>query len=285
MTSTDPTPAVGSALARLKRHAAAWNVDVDAVVHAPVSLVAYGMRDGTPVVLKVIKEPGDEWWSGEVTSAFRGRGMARVFEYAGGALLLERLRPGQPLTRVATSDSDEEATTILAGLVSIMSPTPPPAHVPRVEQWVESFDRYGTSGDRRIDSALVAEARDLFVDLAASQRDVRLLHGDLQHTNVLFDAERGWVAIDPKGVVGEPEYELGAMLRNPSERPGLFTDPATIARRVDQLASELGFERQRVVGWAYAQAVLSAIWEFEDGGVIASDHPSIALARTLRSMR
>ena len=42
-----------------------------------------------------------------------------------------------------------------------------------------------------------------------------LLHGDLQHYNVLLDKDRGWVAIDPKGVVGELEYEVGALLRNP----------------------------------------------------------------------
>ena len=284
MPNPDSTPVVGSALARLKQHASAWKVDIDAVVHAPVSLVAYGMRDGTPVVLKVIKDPGDEWWSGEVANAFAGRGMARVYEYAGGALLLERLRPGQPLTRLATTESDDEATSILARLVSTMSPESPPRHVPRVEQWVEGFDRYAQSGDRGIPSGMVADARDVFVDLAASQRGIRLLHGDLQHTNVLYDEERGWMAIDPKGVVGEPEYELGAMLRNPADRPGLFTDQATIARRVDRLTSELRLDRQRIVGWGFAQAVLSAIWDFEDGGAIGSDHPAIALARELRAM-
>jgi streptomycin 6-kinase len=44
---------------------------------------------------------------------------------------------------------------------------------------------------------------------------VRLLHGDLQHYNVLLDRKRGWLAIDPKGVVAEGEFELGAALRNP----------------------------------------------------------------------
>lgn len=277
-------PAVGSALARLNQYAVTWKVDVGAVVHAPLSLVAYGARDGVPVVLKVIKEPGDEWWSGEVASAFEARGMARVYEYAGGALLLERLRPGQPLTRIVAVDADDEATNILARLVGAMSPAEPPRHVPRVEQWAEGFDRYAESGDRRLDSALVAEARDTFVDLAESQRNVRLLHGDLQHSNVLFDETRGWVAIDPKGVVGEVEYEIGAILRNPTELPELFTDRGTIERRIDRFASELGLDRRRIVAWAFAQAVLSAVWDIEDGGASGPEPPVILLARVLRAM-
>jgi len=74
------------------------------------------------------------------------------------------------------------------------------------------------------------------------------------------------------------------MLRNPSERPDLFTDPVTIERRVDQLASELSLDRRRIVGWAFAQAVLSAIWEIEDGGSSGPTHPSLVLARALRGM-
>ena len=285
MQKLEPTPAVGSALARLKSYAATWKVAIDAVVHAPVSLIAYGTRGATPVVLKVIKDPGDEWWSGEVASAFEGRGMVRVYEQAGGAMLLERLRPGEPLTRTVIAGHDDEATNILARLVATMSPSSPPRHAPSVEQWGDGFDRYALSGDRTIDSALVAEARDAFVDLAESQGQTRLLHGDLHHANVLFDENRGWVAIDPKGVVGEVEYELGAMLRNPAERPELFTDRPTIARRVDLLASDLRLDRRRIVDWAFAQAVLSAIWEIEDGGAIGPDHPVLALARELGAMR
>ena len=254
-------------------------------MHAPVSVIAYGTRGTTPVVLKVIKQPGDEWWSGEVAAAFDGRGMAHVYEHAGGAMLLERLRPGEPLSRMVMAARDDEATRILSRVVAAMSPGPPPPHAPTAEQWGEGFDRYALSGDRSIGSALVAEARDTFVELAESQRETRLLHGDLHHANVLFDEDRGWIAIDPKGVIGEVEYEFGAMLRNPAERPDLFTDRVTIARRVDALVAAHQLDRQRIFGWAFAQAVLSAIWEIEDGGVIGPKHPVLALAGQLRAMR
>ena len=72
-----------------------------------------------------------------------------------------------------------------------------------------------------------------------------LLHGDLQHYNVLFDNQRGWTAIDPKGVVGELEYELGALLRNPIELPDVFTNPERIKHRLEILTTALQLDYSR----------------------------------------
>ena len=72
------------------------------------------------------------------------------------------------------------------------------------------------------------------------------------------------LAIDPKGLVGEPEYEVRVFLRN-----CLLSKPQperVLVRRVDQFTDELGFERERILGWGLAQAVLSAWWSIEDGG-------------------
>jgi streptomycin 6-kinase len=95
-----------------------------------------------------------------------------------------------------------------------------------------------------------------------------LLHGDFHHDNILAATREPWLVIDPKGVIGDPGYDLGAFLYNPW--PGLQEMPnpgRVIARRVDQLAEGLGMERARVRGWGIAQAVLSACWSAEgDGG-------------------
>lgn len=90
------------------------------------------------------------------------------------------------------------------------------------------------------------------------------------------------MTIDPKGVVGELEFELGAALRNPWDRPSLFTDPGVIRRRVRVLSDTLHLDECRVRGWAFAQAVLSAVWTIEDEGRLDDDSPRLALAETLR---
>ena len=279
----DVTP-LASARDRLHQHAREWRVDVDESFETASSLIAFGRRGAESVVLKVIKRPGDEWDAGRITRAFDGHGMVRVHEYMGGAMLLERLTPGHSLVDLATSGRDEEATAILARVVREMSPPSMMTACPTVEDWGKAFARYAATGDRRIPGALVSHAQRMYAILCASQTNTRLLHGDLQHSNVLFDERRGWVAIDPKGVIGELEYEVGAALRNPREAPALFTAPATIERRLHQLTAERHLDRARALGWAFAQAVLSVIWEIEDGSSVDASSPSLILAEAILPM-
>ena len=267
-------------VARLEQLARAWGIAVSETRDAGTSLIGYGFRFGIPVVLKISKAEDDEWRSGEILAAFGGAGVARAYEHAPGAVVLERIRPGADLTTI----SDEEATAVLADVMRRMSPSPPPPGVPTVRDWGMGFDRYLASSDDRIDRSLVSTARDVYNELCASQSATRLLHGDLHHYNILHDRQRGWLAIDPKGVIGEPEYELGAFLRNPHARPDLVGDPAAVARRVRQLSSALGFDERRVLRWAFSQAVLSAIWTLEDGEPLEPDNPALLLAHAAGSL-
>lgn len=248
---------------RLEDLIRAWRIEVERV-HEAGSIVVFGRRDDRDVVLKVMPRPGDEWRVGEALAAFEGRGVVRVIEYVAGAALMERVIPGIALDgRVAAGD-DDAATGILAEVIARMSPRTPPSGTPTVAEWGRGFDRFLAAGGAGIGKSLAEEARGTYTRLCATQSKTRLLHGDLHHGNVLLDAGRGWLAIDPKGVVGELEYEVGAALRNPCERPEIFTAPATIERRVDWLVRELALDRDRVLGWAFAQAVLAAIWAVED---------------------
>ncbi|MDP9336855.1 MAG: aminoglycoside phosphotransferase family protein, partial [Actinomycetota bacterium] len=230
---------------RLNELAREWRVTIDHSFETAGSFIAYGRRDAQPVVLKMVKCPGDEWGSGEALTAFDGRGVVRVYEHVGGALLLERLDPGEGLAELALRGCDEEATTILADVIGSMPQCRPVTACPTVQDWAEGFKLYLASGDDQVPMNLVSEAGRLYTDLCESQRNPRLLHGDLQHYNVLFDRHRGWLAIDPKGVVGEIEYEVGAALRNPCERPEVFADPEIIKRRLGQFASRLNLDPER----------------------------------------
>jgi streptomycin 6-kinase len=268
---------------RLEQLAHLWRVTVDRSFDTPSSLIAYGRRGVEPVVLKVVKRPGDEWRAGEVTRAFDGHGMVRALEVIDGAALLERLDPGTPLVHIVRRDDDDAATAVLCNVIEAMSPGRT-APCPTVRDWARGFDRYATSTDTQVPGDLVATGHRVFLDLCESQRNTRLLHGDLQHYNVLYDRSRGWVAIDPKGVLGELEYEIGAVLRNPTECSDLLAAPATIERRVALFARRLSLDDGRLLRWAFAQAVLSAIWSVEDDAVVDPVGPALTLAMTIRCM-
>lgn len=261
-----------------------WRVVVERITETEGSILAFGWRDDLPVVLKVVRNRGDEWRSGEILEAFEGKGVVRVSEYVEGAMLLERLRPGKSLVSFALNGGDDQATQILAEVIGKMSPRTPANSVPTVHEWAKGFERYAASGDAQIPKRLLLEAHRVYSQLCGSQSRPRLLHGDLHHYNVLFDGERNWLAIDPKGVVGELEYEVGAALRNPHERPELFAEPSAIERRVERFARELSLDTTRTLAWGFAQAVLSAVWAVEDGFAVGRDNPWIALANTIRPM-
>jgi len=90
--------------------------------------------------------------------------------------------------------------------------------------------------------------------------------------------------IDPKGVIGEREYELGASLRNPAERLEDYTSRGTIERRLACFGARLPIAMDRALAWGYAQAVPSAIWMIEDGGSVAPGDATIRLAHTMEAM-
>ena len=272
---------VASPLGRFRELARRWGVTTSEPFETDGSLVAFGHRGADAVVLKVVKNPGDEWKSGDVLRAFGGRGVVRALEQVEGAVLLQRLRPGISLSTVTLAGRDDEATSVLADVIAAMAPSAPPEWCPTVGDWGRGFRWYAESGDTQVPRSLVARAADIHAELCASQRSPRLLHGDFQHYNVLADDDRGWVAIDPKGVVGERECELAAALRNPADNPETFAKPDIVARRVTLLCDRLRLDADRTLRWAYALGVLSAIWHVEDGYAVDESNVPLKLVRAV----
>ena len=90
------------------------------------------------------------------------------------------------------------------------------------------------------------------------------------------------MAIDPKGIVGEPAYEVGVLFRNPIPEIEFHPEVTAVqARRLDILAEELQIARRRLQEWAIAQIVLSAWWTYEDEGYF--DPQWMAMTEALRA--
>jgi len=238
--------------------------------------VAPAMRaDGSEVVLKAGVPNREIVAQAAALACYDGRGAVRLIEadIELGVLILERVRPGAMLSAL---DDDEAATAIAASVMrQLWVPPPPDGPFKRVRDWAADLGtlrlQFG-GGTGPLPRGLYERAERLFAELEASAPPPVVLHGDLHHFNILDGGgldggERGWLAIDPKGVIGDPCFDVGALLHNP--RPQLLArpDPGRIlARRVDQLAEALGFDRARVRDWGVASAVLSACWSAEDGG-------------------
>jgi streptomycin 6-kinase len=200
-------------------------------------------RDGTGAVLK-LGPPEDREWQREL-DALEWFDSVRVLavDRERGAALMERLLPG---TRLLDADLDDEAATAAAAGVMAAIWRPAGGGFPSVREWGR---------------ALGGRPAAVFADLCDSMGEEVVLHGDLHHENILR-SEDGWVAIDPKGVIGEREYETGALIRNPIP---VLHETRTLERRADQLADALGLDGARIRDWAWAQAHLAAAWSAENG--------------------
>lgn len=243
--------------------------------------------DGTAVVVKVHAPTNEFTQEAEALRLCEGRGMARLLDYDRNdkALLLERLEPGAPLSELA--DDDEATSQAAAVMQQLWRPVPPVHPFPSVIDWGRGFlrlrQRY-EGGNGPFPAALLQEAEALFAELSASMAASVVLHGDLHHENILAARRVPWLAIDPKGVIGEPAYETGALLRN--RLPDLRDAPQVVrllARRVDLLAEALNLDRSRVRDWAVAQVVLSAWWIIEDSSDNWEDQ--IACAELLAAIK
>jgi streptomycin 6-kinase len=208
----------------------------------------------------------------EALRLFDGRGAGRLLDADAewGALLLERLEPGTQL--VALCEEDDEAATRAAADVMkrLWRPVPAAHSFPTAADWGRGLrrlrERFG-GGTGPFPRRLFEEAESLFEELLVSADGAVVTHGDLHHGNVLAATRDTWLAIDPKGLVAEPAYEVGALLRNPMPQLLRWPHPVRVTeRRIAQLSDELGFDRARVRGWGLAQAVLSEWWSIEDTG-------------------
>ncbi len=250
-----------------------WDLQIEGeVLRTPHAAILFVSRGDEKFVLKCTPRNSEEEKGFTALASYQGEGAARVLAIEDGCGLLERAVPGTPLSDLVRADRDDEATAIwcdvaerLAGR-SVLGGDPAKRNWPTVEDWGCGFRRYlSGSPHPALTRDLVNEADVLYRDLAASQRTRMLLHADLHHDNILFDEDRGWLAIDPKGLIGEFAYEAWAVLHNPLSEQSLYTDPAILDRRVGIICERVGFERRRVLDWCVAQSVLSALQHIEDG--------------------
>ena len=106
------------------------------------------------------------------------------------------------------------------------------------------------------------------LELAPSQRGLVVCHQDLHGGNVLAATREPWLAIDPKPLVGEREFDTASLLRD--RRGELLADPHPERRlraRLDQLSSELDLDRERIRGWGIVHALA---WGLDDDGYEAA---------------
>jgi streptomycin 6-kinase len=239
-------------------------------------------KDGSAAILKIVF-PDGEPEEINALAAFSGHRSVKLLEAdrERHAMLLERIHPGTRLLDVQAHD-DEEATKIGAELISDLSvPVPTYGSFTPLRKWKDEMTEI-RQGGTAIPAKLIEQAEEIFEELDASKKEIRLIHGDLHHENILLDEHRGWIAIDPQGVIADPAYGAARFLSNPRLFHLQRNTEAVMQKRIEILSQALGQSRQRIIQWAFFDAVLCACWHSESGNPNWSR--KIALAELLSSL-
>ncbi len=146
-----------------------------------------------------------------------------------GAILMERLIPGTPLWQSSLSEQEQQEVFLeMAASLPCLSP-----------EGLMPLEDY-------LDHSSLAKA---LLDTTAT---TCFLHGDLHHGNILM-GESGWQLIDPKGLVGDPAFEIAAFMRNPVETLGLEPNlKKLLAGRLNRLCNRRKVDPARALGWSIA---------------------------------
>lgn len=273
-----PDAFVRSTVEREGEHGAAWLAELPGrvdellgcwgcvpdgeVMHGGVAvIVPVRRRAEEPGVLKVsFPHPGNVHepdafaaWGGRGAVLLHGRDDERF------AMLLERAH-----TSTLAEEEDGDEVVMVAGRINRRLAIPAPPGLPRLREqadtWEEELrhdaDELTHTLSRYVVDAAVATVR----ELGRVQPDI-LIHGDLHARNILRAGREPWLAVDPKGYVGDPAYDSGTLLK--TRAVGLLDSDdlhKAVRRILDVFAEAAELDRERVQRWAQLHAVQTAYW-------------------------
>jgi streptomycin 6-kinase len=239
-----------------------WNLTPDGKpITTPTSRLLPVIYQNAPAMLKIALVT-EEKGGGELMAWWEGDGAARVFAQSEDAVLLERAAGSKSLAKMARNGGDDDACRILCAVVAkLHAPRdhPAPAAV-RLTVWFQEL-----APAAKTHGGILTLCAETAQSLLSTPQDKVILHGDIHHGNVLDFGERGWLAIDPKGLWGERGFDYANLFCNPNAATA--TAPGRVARRADVVAAAASLDRRRLLMWVLAGAGLSAVWMISDGKV------------------
>lgn len=227
---------------------------------------AYSAYHNTLVVLKIGIPSPEFLKEAKALEYYGGNGCARLlkFDQPKSAMLLELIQPGTTV-RSWFPAHDDKAVEIACQVMKKLHSRAiiDPSDFQTIDQWFSLFKTLEIPEDLQ---KHVAKARLLADELKQATQAHYLLHGDLHHDNILLDSKGNGIAIDPKGVVGEQAYEVGAFMCNPAELSQQSNLDEIMASRLDQFSKLLSIDRNRLAKACYVRMILSACWTVQDKG-------------------
>lgn len=263
---------------------AEWNIgSFEPLADTHSSLVWKVERNDYPddvFVIKQLKPAGMEELRGAHYLSWRdGHGAAKLYDLKDTSMLLE-YAGSYHLDQHLKNGKDGECLTVFGEVLAALH-QPSPAAVPTDLQPLDKHfaGLFAVTNE----SPVYAEAASLAQRLLSSPHSVIPLHGDIHHENVIF-GPRGWLVIDPHGLIGDAAFDAANIFYNPLDRDDLCLDLQRAKHMAEHFAPILKRDPAYVLDYAFAYGCLSAAWHREDGND-ADEARELKIASALRSLR
>jgi streptomycin 6-kinase len=181
------------------------------------------------------------------------------------AMLIEKLSPGKNLKQIFRADKEKAIEAAIEVMLKIRRPADENFDFRHLRDWFGNFKK-AVKTDFPLKS--IKKAEEFYEQLSSDSKQKYVLHGDLHHENILSAERQPFLAIDPKGIVGEIGYETAVFLNNHIWWIALGESDLKqkLNFAVHQFSEAFEIEERDVRKWASAQMILSAWWTFEEFG-------------------
>jgi len=205
---------------------------------------------------------------------YDGNGLCKVYEedVVNGVLLLERIVPGIQLRD--EPDLDTRLDVFCKLFCELHKPPADKVKYPTYMDWVSRIAAYmRTRTDFKELSEKMTKAEEVcrclwtkYIRIPTNPGGEMLLHGDLHHDNILL-SEDGYRIIDPKGVVGDPVFDIPRFILNEDD----LEKGDNFAYIVRTLEEKLDVPEQDIRMLFYVEKCMGNSWSVEDNDEIDTD--------------
>ena len=225
--------------------------------------------EDTKAMLKVVMKPEERRVSA-LMICWDGKGAVKVLKHADEVLLLERAVGPESLRQMALNGSEDEANRIICGVVAKLhgANCNKVGDLVPLRSWFSNLGRANTKY-----GGVFGRCSNIADGLLNDPMDIVALHGDIHYDNILDSGKRGWVAIDPKALLGERGFDYANLFCNPT--PEIALSETRLQKQVKLVAAAAGLEVKRLLQWIIAWSGLCAAWTLDDGN---DAHVPIAVA-------
>lgn len=244
---------------KLNHYKKLWNLSDDGEPFTSYSgTLQPVLSGGEKCMLKIAAREKDKrgnelmlWWNGD--------GAAPVLIYDDTAILMERATGSHSLVEMAQAGRDDEASRVICSVVKKLHthPRPYPQSLVPLDA---RFRSLSIAAEQQ--GGIFVQCHEIARQLLAEPKDIVALHGDIHHGNILDFGAKGWLAIDPKGLLGERSFDYANLFCNPDIATA--TRPGRLMKQAGIVSKEAGLEPKRLLQWIGAWVGLSAAWAIED---------------------